>query len=84
MAFIDTIEEPTRQPVVLYVGADFESRYHVRDELDRPFWHRRILLRPDVPGWWIWQFSARASVDGIDGAVDLNVMRGDAPADRGA
>jgi lysozyme len=78
--FAEMVEEPTGQPVVLYVGADFEGRYHLRDELDRPFWHRRILLRPDVPGWWIWQFTARASVDGIDGAVDLNVMRGEAPA----
>ena len=78
--FVATIEEPTGQPVVLYVGADFEGRYHLRDDLDRPFWHRRILRRPDVAGWWIWQFTGRASVDGIDGATDLNVMRQEAPA----
>lgn len=78
--FIDTIEKAGGQPVVLYIGADFEGRYHLRDELDRPFWHRRILLRPDVSGWWIWQFTARASVDGIDGTTDLNVMRREAPA----
>lgn len=73
--FLDEVEEATGQPVVLYVGDDFEGRYPVRDELDRPIWHRRILFRPDVEGWWIWQFHAWADVDGIDGNADLNVMR---------
>jgi len=77
--FVDMIEEPLGQPVVLYVGPDFEDRYDLRDQLDRPFWHRRILWRPDAPGWWMWQFSDRAAVDGIDGPADLDVMRGDAP-----
>jgi lysozyme len=82
-AFLDAVEEVTGQPVVLYVGADFEGRYHLRDDLrdglDRPVWHRRIFLRPDLPSWWIWQFSARSSVAGIDGPADLDVMRGTAP-----
>ncbi len=79
-AFIDTVESATGQTVVLYVGDDFEDEYHLRDELDRPIWHRRILLRPDlVEGWWIWQLHDRAAIDGIEGGADLNVMRGTAP-----
>jgi lysozyme len=74
--FLDRVEEATGQTVVVYVGADFEGRYQVRDDLDRPLWHRRVLRRPDVEGWWIWQAYDRASVDGIHGAVDLNIMRG--------
>lgn len=80
-AFLERVEEATGRTVVLYVGADFEGRYRIRDELDRPIWHRRLLLRPDVDGWWIWQFHGTASVDGIAGDVDLNVMRGDHPRD---
>jgi len=78
-AFLDTVESATGQTVVLYVGDDFEDEYHLRDELDRPTWHRRILLRPDVEGWWIWQLHDRAAIDGIEGGADLNVMRGTAP-----
>jgi lysozyme len=77
--FLDRVEEATGQRVVVYVGADFEGRYQVRDDLDRPLWHRRVLRRPDVEGWWIWQAYDRASVDGIHGAVDLNIMRGRGP-----
>jgi lysozyme len=79
-AFIGEVEDATGQEVVLYVGADFEGRYHLRDELERPIWHRRLLRRPGLDGWWMWQFTDRARVDGIDGGVDLNVMRGEQPA----
>lgn len=61
--------------MVLYVGDDFEGIYGVRHELSRPVWHRRVLRRPGFDDWWIWQFHYRAKVSGIDGGVDLNVMR---------
>jgi lysozyme len=80
-AFLEQVENATGQTVVLYVGDDFEGRYHIRDELDRPVWHRRLLIRPNVAGWWIWQVQGNASVDGIDGGTDLNVMRRDHPED---
>ena len=78
-AFIDAVEAKTGRPVVLYLGDDFEGRYHLRDDLDRPDWRRRILLRPRGDRWWIWQVSGEARVDGIDGPTDLDVMRGTAP-----
>jgi lysozyme len=81
VAFLDQVESATGQTVVLYIGDDFEGRYHIRDELARPIWHRRVLIRPDVDGWWIWQVHGYASVDGIEGDADLNVMRGDHPTD---
>lgn len=78
-AFLEAVEAEIGQTVVLYIGDDFEDRYHLRAGLDRPFWHRRVLLRPDVDGWWIWQVDGHASVDGIDGGTDLDVMRGTRP-----
>jgi len=73
-AFLATVEDATDEEVVLYVGDDWEGAYPTRDHGDRALWHRRILLRPDQPAWWIWQFSGESEVAGIDGPVDLNVM----------
>lgn len=73
--FLRTVEEAWGREVVLYVGDDFESRYPVRERLDRPLWIRRLLLRPDERGWTIWQLHGYAKVDGIEGGVDLDVMR---------
>jgi lysozyme len=73
--FIRLVEEAWGREIILYVGDDFERAYPVRHELDRPLWHRRFLLRPDLDGWLIWQLHGYARVDGIDGGVDLDVMR---------
>lgn len=73
--FLRRVEDAWATQMVLYVGDDFEDRYPVRARLDRPLWHRRFLLRPEVEGWVIWQLHGYARVDGISGQVDLNVMR---------
>lgn len=73
--FLDLVEAESGEPVVLYVGDDWEAVYPVRDELDRPLWHRRILRRPDRDDWLVWQFTGMAHVEGVSGDVDLNVMR---------
>jgi lysozyme len=73
--FIRLVEEVWGRKIILYVGDDFERAYPVRQEFDRPLWHHRFLLRPDVDGWLIWQLHGYARVDGIDGGVDLDVMR---------
>jgi lysozyme len=80
-AFIERVEAATGQPVVLYIIDDFEDHYRLRDDLDRDLWLRRIWRKPDLDGWWMWQFHYRASIDGIQGGADLNVMRGDHPSD---
>lgn len=77
--FLYTVEDAWGQEAVLYVGEDWEERYPGREALGRPLWLRRFLLRPDGE-WWIWQLHGRARVDGVDGGVDLDVMR---PDDRG-
>jgi lysozyme len=73
--FIRLVEGAWGREVILYVGDDFERAYPVRHELDRPLWDHRFLLRPDLEGWLIWQLHGYARVDGIDGGVDLDVMR---------
>jgi lysozyme len=73
-AFLATVEAATHKPTVLYIGDDFESRYQVRQAIVRPLWEPRFLLRPKSD-WTIWQVDSFAHVDGIDGRVDLDVMR---------
>lgn len=74
-AFTTAVEQAWGRPLVFYVGDDWDRAYPTRATAHRPLWHRRILLRPDVDGWTIWQVHGRATVAGIDGPVDLNVMR---------
>lgn len=73
--FLAAVEGAWGTEVVLYVGDDWEERYPVRAALDRPLWLRRFLLRPSED-WHIWQLHGYAHVDGIEGGVDLDVMRG--------
>lgn len=72
--FLAMVEGAWERPVLLYLGNDFEDAYPVRERLDRPLWLRRFLLRPREP-WLIWQLHGYARVDGVEGGVDLNVMR---------
>lgn len=74
-AFIALVEAERGREVLLYVGDDWEDRYPVRDELDRPIWHRRWVQRPETEDWVVWQASGRAEVAGIEGPVDLDVAR---------
>jgi lysozyme len=74
-AFLSIVEDAWGREVLLYVGDDWELRYPVRRQFGRLLWHRRFLRRPDVPNWKIWQLHGYARVSGVNGQVDLNVMR---------
>ena len=73
--FLAAVEAAWGRPTVLYIGDDWEQAYPTRGLGDRPLWHRRILRRPDVDGWAIWQVHGLAHVDGIEGRVDLDIVR---------
>lgn len=74
-AFLAIVEEAWGRKTLLYVGDDWEREYPVRRQLGRLLWHRRFLLRPDVPNWMVWQLHGYARVSGVEGQVDFNVMR---------
>ena len=73
-AFIDRVEESTRQRMVVYVYPDLESQYRLSDALDRRLWVRRIGGTPPAGDWWMWQRSDHAEVAGIDAPADLNLL----------
>lgn len=72
--FIETVEERTRQRVVVYAYPDLEERYRISTALDRRLWVRRIGDSPPAGDWWMWQRDDRARVDGIGVPVDLNQL----------
>lgn len=74
--FLRIVESAWGRQALLYIGNDFRSRYDFVEALERPLWHRRILLRPNIDGWVVWQVTGWAHVDGIKGDVDLDVMAG--------
>lgn len=79
--FIDRVEAMTGREVVVYFHPDFEARYGLVGELDRRLWVRRVGAAPPPGGWWLWQRSDHARVDGIETPVDLDVLRVRRPAD---
>lgn len=74
--FLTAVEAAWERPALLYVGDDWDRRYPTRDRLERDLWHFRFLRRPDVDGWSVWQVHGFARVEGIDGGVDLDLVRG--------
>lgn len=72
MAFVDRVEAAWGKQLVMYVGEDWLEVYPGVD--DRQQWYRHLIVKPDND-WYIWQFHNFANVDGVDGRVDLNVMR---------
>jgi lysozyme len=71
-AFVEAVEAATGRPVVYYLLGSWAERYPPTS--DRADWVRRLLWRPDGDWAW-WQVNSRARVDGIDGPVDLNVVK---------
>lgn len=73
--FIEEVERFSPRPVVLYIGADFEAKFGLPNGLQRDLWQRSLFRRPSSDNWQLWQFHYRGRVNGIDGDVDLDVMR---------
>lgn len=75
-AFLDRVERAWGTKVVIYTNDDFDELYPVPD-LGRPLWEAPYYRRPPADAHWtIWQVTSLASVDGIDGRVDLDIRRG--------
>lgn len=72
--FVAEVERRTGQRVVVYAYPDFESRYRIAEALERRLWVRRIGSTPPHGDWWLWQRNDHASIDGISGPADLNIL----------
>jgi lysozyme len=61
---------------VIYITKDFQRQFLRGYRVDR-LWIREVVFWPSR-GWTLWQFSPRARLRGVSGAVDLNAFNGDA------
>lgn len=77
--FLYEIESKTGMTPIIYTSAKYKDRYLSDPAFDRfPFWVAHYYVeKPDTKApWKVWQFTDRARVPGITGAVDMNVFSG--------
>jgi lysozyme len=73
--FVDEVERSVARKPVLYVTRDAYHAYFEGAPVENPLWVRNVWYEPDEPKWALWQFANRGRVAGIEGFVDLNVLR---------
>jgi lysozyme len=81
--WLDTVEGATGVKPIIYTGAKFHNSYLAGVFSSYPLWvaHYTEATEPGVNrDWHFWQYSERATVDGISGYVDFNVFNGDSMA----
>lgn len=73
-AFVAAVEKGWGRRVVVYSSREWRDLYPLPEEVDRPRWATSHGERPDGT-WQVWQVRFDARVDGIDGDVDLDVLK---------
>ena len=68
------VETAFGREAVLYVSGGAENDYGQLPK--RSLWVRQLAWYPDNDQWIYWQYHDRGRVAGIDGDVDLNVLKG--------
>lgn len=69
------VEEAWQRPLLVYARGSFTSEYSIGALDDNPQWVTNFFVRPLDDGWTMWQVHYFAKVEGIDGDVDLDVLR---------
>lgn len=73
--FRRAVEAAWGRPLLVYARASFTSKYSIGALADNPSWVTHFFLRPTNDEWTMWQVHYVARVDGIEGDVDLDVLR---------
>lgn len=74
-AFLEPVEAAFGKTAVVYLVGEAADAYAGRLP-PRPRWVRSLAWPPADDGWTYWQYHDRGRVNGIEGGVDLNVLRG--------
>jgi lysozyme len=77
--FLTTVEAAFGRPAIVYVVDAAAAQYQAAIP-NRPRWVRSLGRSPESGDWVLWQYHDAGHVDGIERAVDLNVLRGGADA----
>ncbi|TIT85219.1 MAG: lysozyme, partial [Mesorhizobium sp.] len=75
LAFLGPVEAAYGKPVIIYITDEAAPTYAARIA-PRQRWLRSIAMPPKEEDWVYWQYLDTGRVDGIDGDVDLNVLKG--------
>ncbi|WP_425374765.1 GH25 family lysozyme [Mesorhizobium tamadayense] len=75
LAFLGPVEAAFGKPAIIYITDDAAQAYSVHIA-DRQLWLRSLQAPPKEDDWVYWQYLDTGRVDGIDGDVDLNVLKG--------
>jgi lysozyme len=74
-AFLGPVEAVFGKTAVIYLTDEAADAYAARI-VSRPRWVRSLAQPPAQNDWVYWQYHDMGRVDGINGDVDLNVLRG--------
>jgi lysozyme len=88
LLFLQLVEKKSGQKPVLYSGS------YLKDKINRgskpgelteyrlwiPQYSTRVVLPKGWDDWWLWQYTDKGKIDGINGPVDCNAYQGDARA----
>jgi lysozyme len=74
--FIKMVETHTRKPVLLRISKRVEQAYQLSAAIDRPVWAIGDVFPPAYAArpWRLWRASDFHRVDGIEGAVNWDVV----------
>ncbi|TIQ31757.1 MAG: lysozyme [Mesorhizobium sp.] len=75
LAFLGPVEAAYGKPAIIYITDEAAPTYAAHIAV-RQRWLRSIAMPPKEENWVYWQYLDTGRVDGIDGAVDLNVLNG--------
>lgn len=74
--FLTVAETHTGKPMLLKITRPVARAYHVGAAIPRPLWESANFLAPDYAArpWRLWQASNLRRVDGVQGAIDWDVV----------
>lgn len=75
LAFLGPVEAAYGKPAIIYI-TDEAAPIYASHIAVRQHWLRSIAMVPKEQDWIYWQYLDTGRVDGIDGDVDLNVLKG--------
>ncbi len=76
--WLEKVEKHYKMKPIIYSGESYYNDF-LKDEFSNyPFWiaNYNFWKKEIEDEWIIWQFSENATINGINGAVDLNVFKG--------
>ena len=76
--WLNKIEQHYGMKPIIYTGEKYYNQF-LEDEFDEyPFWiaNYNFFVEKIDDDWLFWQFTEKATIDGINGTVDVNIFNG--------